>query len=179
MWMFCDITDPLLRSVLFPPPTHPNSDSDSPPPGFLREICDPISDGWFGTGTLAKAKTLMRAKIGALIENRISNDVEFSRVLAFPEHVDEANLNEDLARRFSLEGEGVSSREMQLATDIRAVIRGAVQARAILRRPVGGDTGGGEVGEKKVRWEGEGSEGEEVEMDEDQDERDDNDEIES
>ncbi|EYE92833.1 transcription factor TFIIIC subunit TFC1 [Aspergillus ruber CBS 135680] len=182
MWMFCDIADPLLRNFLFPP--NP-SDPTTPPPGFLRETCEPVTDGWYGTGTMAKAKAIMRAKILALTENRTTDDeAEFGRILAFPDHVDEQNLNEEILQ-FSCEGEGVGSREMQMATDIRAAIRGAASWRAVVRRPGGVDgKDGNEVGEggKKVQWEDEGegdegSEGEEVEMQdqegEDEDERDD------
>jgi general transcription factor 3C polypeptide 5 (transcription factor C subunit 1) len=59
---------------------------------------------------------------------------------------------------------------MQMATDIRAAIRGAASWRAVVRRPGSVDgKDGNEVGEggKKVQWEDEGegdegSEGEEV-----------------
>lgn len=126
----------------------------------------------------------MRAKILALTENRTTDDeAEFGRILAFPDHVDEQNLNEEILQ-FSCEGEGVGSREMQMATDIRAAIRGAASWRAVVRRPGGVDgKDGNEVGEggKKVQWEDEGegdegSEGEEVEMQDQEgedDERDD------
>lgn len=117
---------------------------------------------------MAKAKAIMRAKILALTENRATNDeAEFGRILAFPDHVDEENLNEDILK-FSCEGEEVSSKEMQMATDIRAAIRGAVSWRAVVSRP-GGVHGKDGEGGKKVQWEDEGegdegSEGEEVEM---------------
>lgn len=119
---------------------------------------------------MAKAKAIMRAKILALTENRITDDeAEFGRILEFPDHVNEENLNEDVLK-FSCEGEEVSSREMQMATDIRAAIRGAVSWRAVVSRRGSVDGKGGEAG-KKVQWEDEGegegdegSEGEEVEM---------------
>lgn len=139
---------------------------------------------------MAKAKAIMRAKILALTENRATDDeAEFGRILAFPDHVDEENLNEEVLQ-FSCEGEGVGSREMQMATDIRAAIRGAVSWRAVVSRPGGVDgKDGNKVGEggKKVRWEDEsegdeGSEGEEVEMQdqegEDEDENQDGDDAE-
>lgn len=113
LWMICDITDPLLCSVLFPP---------GPPPGFLRSKCDILVDGWYGNGTLAKAKAIMRAKVQTLMaENRATDDAEFDRIVAFPDY---ANTEEDLAK-FTLDSATASSREMQLATEVRGHIKGA------------------------------------------------------
>ncbi|PKX96545.1 transcription factor TFIIIC subunit TFC1 [Aspergillus novofumigatus IBT 16806] len=110
MWMFCDITDPLLRSILFP---------DPPPPGFLRETCEIAVDGWFGSGTIGKARTIMRAKVQSMLDGRAADEREFARVLRFPDHVAPDSSLAD----FTLDPEGTSSREMQLATDIRASIK--------------------------------------------------------
>ncbi|KAL1850289.1 tau 95 subunit of transcription factor TFIIIC [Paecilomyces lecythidis] len=111
LWMVCDITDSLLRSMLFPP---------GPPPGFLRSTCDILIDGWYGNGTMAKAKTIMRAKVQTLMaENRATDDSEFDRIVAFPDH---AAAEQDLAG-FTLDSATASSREMQLATEVRGHIR--------------------------------------------------------
>lgn len=188
MWMFCDITDPLLRSLLFPesaPASAPAQASEQGPP-FLRQTCEPVADGWFQTATLAKAKTIMRTKIQSLAEDRQPDDTVFARIVAlFPDHIDEANLQEDLVRRFSIDdnatGAGVggveaSSKEMQLATDIRAAIRGAVSWRAMVGRAAGGLQDGGQDGGqgkgrgKQVRWENDESEGEEEERERVEDE---------
>ncbi|GAD92040.1 RNA polymerase III transcription factor subunit, putative [Paecilomyces variotii No. 5] len=113
LWMVCDITDPLLRSMLFPP---------GPPPGFLRSTCDTFIDGWYGNGTMAKVKIIMRAKLQTLVaENRAVDDAEFDRIVAFPDH---AVTEQDLAG-FTLDSATASPREMQLATEIRGYIKSA------------------------------------------------------
>lgn len=172
MWMFCDITDPCLRSLLFPTTT---PTSDEPPPGFLRQTCETITDGWYGSGTLAKTKTIMRAKIHALATLNAPTDdaAEFTRIIeSFPDHVDDANSAAGVAA-FSLDPEVASSREIQLASDIRAAVKAAVSWRGMVRSASGGGAGGKKGGKagagagKVVRWgnENEGSEGEEEEMD--------------
>ncbi|RHZ57231.1 transcription factor TFIIIC subunit TFC1 [Aspergillus thermomutatus] len=167
MWMFCDITDPLLRSILFP------NEPDPPPPGFLRETCDIVVDGWFGSGTIGKARTIMRAKVQSMLEGRAADEREFARVLRFPDHVAPDGSLAD----FTLDPEGTSSREMQLATDIRASIKGswkgqldAAGAGANAAASVGG-VAPGAAREKRVQWsedvgEEEESEGEEEALEE-------------
>jgi general transcription factor 3C polypeptide 5 (transcription factor C subunit 1) len=147
MWMFCDITDPLLRSILFPDPQ---------PPGFLRETCEIAVDGWFGSGTIGKARTIMRAKVQSMLDGRAADEREFARVLRFPDHVAPDSSLAD----FTLDPEGTSSREMQLATDIRASIKaswkGQLDAAGASARTnaapsagvVASDAGGG----KRVQW---------------------------
>ena len=174
MWMFCDITDPCLRSLLFPTTTStPTSDVvDEPPQGFLRQTCETITDGWYGSGTLAKTKTIMRAKIHALATQDAPTDdaAEFTRIIeSFPDHVDDSNSAAGIAA-FSLDTEVASSREIQLASDIRAAVKAAVSWRGMVRSASGGAGSGGKKGGKAgkgVRWgnENEGSEGEEEEMD--------------
>ncbi|KAJ9316621.1 hypothetical protein DTO271D3_3128 [Paecilomyces variotii] len=126
LWMICDITDPLLRSILFPP---------GPPPGFLRSTCDILIDGWYGNGTLAKAKTIMRAKVQTLMaENRATDDAEFERIVAFPDH---AATEADLAN-FTLDPATASSRETQLATEVRGHIKGSPNWRGGISTGKGG-----------------------------------------
>ena len=113
MWMVCDITDPLLSSILSP---------TNPPSNFLRTTCDRVCDGWFGNGTLAKVKTIMRAKIQALAtDNRPTDDTDFVRLLSLPDH---ASIDDNIAE-FTLDPEVASSRELQLAAELRSTIRGA------------------------------------------------------
>lgn len=122
MWMICDITDPLLRRILFP--------ADPPPPNFLRSTCDIICDGWYGNGTLAKAKTIMRAKIQTLLqEGRAPDDSEFVRILAFPDH---AAVDDNSMADFMLDPETATSREMQLAAEVRSTIKGAPSWRGVV-----------------------------------------------
>ncbi|KAB8276320.1 RNA polymerase III transcription factor IIIC subunit-domain-containing protein [Aspergillus minisclerotigenes] len=111
MWMFCDITDPLLRSIVFPA---------EEAPGFIRETCDTVSDGWYGSGTLAKLKLIMRHKILGLIEERIPDDQDFARILSFPDYATPENVN----TAFTLDASVVSTKELTMATEIRAMIKG-------------------------------------------------------
>ncbi|KAJ5621022.1 hypothetical protein N7510_005006 [Penicillium lagena] len=106
IWMARDIQDPQLAAVLYPP---------TPSDTFLRSTCETIGDGWFGNGTIAKVKTIMRAKIQALIDGQKPVDADFRRVLAFPDH---ARSEADMVH-FTLDSD-VPSREMMLATEIRA-----------------------------------------------------------
>lgn len=199
MWMFCDITDPLLRNLLFPeeststvpeaapiPGTDPGTDPGAGERTFLRQTCEPVTDGWYQTATLAKAKTIMRSKIQTLSDDRTPDDALFARILTlFPDHVDEEHLQEDLARRFafddlgsvagggsmgsSVAGGEASSKEMQLATDIRAAIKSAVTWRGTVSRVAGrqdrAHESEGEEGE-------EGEEEDEREIDREEDEMD-------
>ncbi|EPS34924.1 hypothetical protein PDE_09888 [Penicillium oxalicum 114-2] len=112
IWMACDIADPILKNILYPP---------NPPNNFLRPSCEIITDGWFGNGTLAKVKTIMRCKIQTLIEDRQPRDAEFARIVTFPDH---AYTEEDLSL-FTVPLEGTTSREVAMATDVRASIKGA------------------------------------------------------
>lgn len=145
MWMLCDIHDPLLRKILFPELLNEDpsqqrylSFSDERVPrsalplaGFLRSKCDILCDGWFGNGTLAKAKTVMRIKIHSLLQdNQAVDDLEFTRILSFPEH---SSPDDPELTQFSFDldtgnGQPTSAtiREMQLAGDVRATIRGAL-----------------------------------------------------
>lgn len=168
IWMACDIKDPLLQSILYPPDA---------PPSFLCPECVSISNGWFGNGTMAKVKTIMRAKIAALMEDRVAPDSDFRRILQFPDH---ASSEADLAY-FTVDPATSSSKEIQYATEIRATIKGAPHWRrknekesyGLERRPGrGGPRKKGKMG-KTVGFDGtdgdvqpelEQSEGEEEEM---------------
>ncbi|KAJ5586722.1 uncharacterized protein N7459_002487 [Penicillium hispanicum] len=116
IWQVCDIKDPVLANILYPP---------NPPDGFLRPTCEIVSDGWFGNGTLAKAKTIMRFKIQSLIENRIPEDTGFERVLDLPDH---AYSEADIVH-FQVDSEVATSREVAMATEVRSAIKGAASWR--------------------------------------------------
>ncbi|KAJ6034354.1 uncharacterized protein N7446_009103 [Penicillium canescens] len=112
IWMISEIQDPQLKQALYPPPEKSV--------GFLREECEIVADGWYGNGTLGKAKTVMRHKIQALMEGREADDSEFWKVMELPDHArSEADFE-----KFTFDGD-VSSREMQLATEVRSAIRGS------------------------------------------------------
>ncbi|CAG8314966.1 unnamed protein product [Penicillium salamii] len=118
IWMVGDIKDPQLHAVLYP---------ENPGPDFLRKECDTVTDGWFGNGTLAKAKTVMRAKIAVLMEGREPADEDYSLVMTLPDH---AYSEEDFPS-FTLDLETSSSKEIALATEVRSAIRGAPMWRTL------------------------------------------------
>lgn len=112
IWMIGDIKDPQLQATLYP---------ENPEPNFLRETCEIISDGWFYNGTLAKARTVMRGKIQALMEGREAMDEDYVRILQFPTHA----YSEDDFPSFTLDPETSTSKEIAMATEVRASIRGS------------------------------------------------------
>ncbi|KAI9807123.1 MAG: hypothetical protein M1825_005840 [Sarcosagium campestre] len=56
VWQVCDITDPLLAQILATQ--------------SLRDECQPSTDGWYHSGTIAKVKGIMKAKLQALQAGR-------------------------------------------------------------------------------------------------------------
>ncbi|KAJ5442973.1 Transcription factor IIIC subunit 5 [Penicillium cf. griseofulvum] len=130
IWMVGDIEDPQLKADLFPPDAGP---------GFLRKDCDIVTDGWFGNGTLAKAKAVMRHKIQALMEGREPDDQDYVRVMRLPAH---ARSEADFPL-FTLDPEVATQKEITLATEIRAIIRSSPVWRnltanaGLVRREVG------------------------------------------
>ncbi|KAJ5398504.1 hypothetical protein N7465_008993 [Penicillium sp. CMV-2018d] len=112
IWMIGEIQDPQLRADLYP------ADAG---PGFLRSECDIVTDGWFGNGTLAKAKTVMRHKIQALMEGREPVDEDYTKIMQLPAH---ARSEADFPL-FTLDPEVATQKEISLATEIRAIIRGS------------------------------------------------------
>lgn len=122
IWMVCDIVDPIVKGILYPP----NADNEK----FLRRECEIFSDGWYGSGTLAKAKVIMRQKIHALSqEHREPSDAEFACLLGFPDHVsieDGTKLD-----KFHLNSDEATPRETMLATEVRAAIKGTISWRML------------------------------------------------
>ncbi|KAL3706151.1 tau 95 subunit of transcription factor TFIIIC [Talaromyces marneffei ATCC 18224] len=122
IWMVCDIVDPILKRILYPP----NADNKT----FLRSECEIFSDGWYGSGTLAKAKVIMRQKIHALSqEHREPSDAEYECLLGFPDHITEVDGLK--LERFHLDAEKATPRETMLATEVRATIKGAISWRML------------------------------------------------
>ena len=151
IWMVRDIADPMIKSVLY---KEDNKSANGEP--FLRETCDGVSDGWFGNGALAKAKTIMRAKISALIEGRQPDEGDFRRILEFPDHAE----NEADLVNFMFDSSSSTKRDDMLATEVRAAIKGS---------PVWRDKHDKEKqtelkGKKKCKGKGKEKEKEKVEM---------------
>lgn len=89
VWQMCDITDPLLKSML-----------DEAP---LRDKCDTASDGWYTNGTWAKVKTIMKAKMMAILGGQV-HDSQFEDELwrlhhKIPDILDEHNRAEAIFER--------------------------------------------------------------------------------
>lgn len=152
MWMFCDITDPLLQSILSPSPE---------PANFLRKTCDTTMDGWYGNGTTAKLKAIMRHKIMALYEGRTTDDSEYAALLDLPDHASPAT---GLAG-FGLDPGRATATAMMLGTEIRSTIKGALTWKEMVRGKQGRGGGGGNEEQGGVNVEDEG-EGEGVEEEE-------------
>ncbi|TVY73448.1 Transcription factor tau subunit sfc1 [Lachnellula suecica] len=72
-WQVCDVTDPLLSSLIG------NAN--------CRYTCDSIVDGWFHNGLWAKVKAIMRTKIVALRVGKQLPDQEFAIALSLPDHI--------------------------------------------------------------------------------------------
>ncbi|KAJ5197544.1 hypothetical protein N7449_008023 [Penicillium cf. viridicatum] len=136
IWMVGEIQDAQLRADLYPPDAGP---------GFLRSECDIVTDGWFGNGTLAKAKTIMRHKIQALMEGREPVDEDYTKIMQLPAH---ARSEADFSL-FTLDPDVATQKEISLATEVRAIIRSSpvwrnLSANAgLVRRDVGEGRGKG------------------------------------
>ncbi|KAJ5602453.1 hypothetical protein N7537_005409 [Penicillium hordei] len=136
IWMVGEIQDAQLRADLYPPDAGP---------GFLRSECDIVTDGWFGNGTLAKAKTVMRHKIQALMEGREPVDEDYTKIMQLPAH---ARSEADFPL-FTLDPDVATQKEISLATEVRAIIRSSpiwrnLSANAgLVRRDVGEGRGKG------------------------------------
>lgn len=114
VWQVCDITDPLLKSLLST--IH------------LREECDIRSDGWYQNGTWAKAKIIMKAKLAKIMEGGTPSDLDYTKLLEIPDVIDASTRKQAI-----LKGKG-TPQEVQWATDIRAVASSPAK-----RKPLGPD----------------------------------------
>ena len=99
VWQVCDITDPLLRSLL---------DTRA-----LRDECDIRSDGWYHNGTWAKTRIIMKAKLKKITEGGIPSNVDYSRLLEIPDII-----NASTRQQAVLKGKK-TPQEVQWASDIR------------------------------------------------------------
>ncbi|KAJ5272420.1 tau 95 subunit of transcription factor TFIIIC [Penicillium angulare] len=115
IWMACDVTDPLLKNLLFPPDL---PEGDLGP--HVRDTCEVVSDGWFGNGLLAKVKIIMRMKIASLMDGIQPLDEDYRDVAGFPNY---AENEADVITHFQLDPRKSSQKEIAMATEIRAAIR--------------------------------------------------------
>lgn len=159
IWMAKDLADPLLHSIVFPP--GPEGNPDQSPPNFLRAQCEPISDGWYGNGTIAKVKAIMRNKIQTLIDDRVPDDAEFEKIVAFPNI---AHSEEEVARFFSFDPKTVSNRDLVLATEVRSNIKASPNWRGMKKEKKEGEVDVRKGVEEEEQEQEQESEGEEEEM---------------
>jgi general transcription factor 3C polypeptide 5 (transcription factor C subunit 1) len=73
LWQLCDISDPLLASLI-----------ESSPYSTTFEI---KADGWYPNGSMAKIRSIMRAKIQAIRQKKILLDGDFARALEVPDEI--------------------------------------------------------------------------------------------
>lgn len=117
-WQICDVTDPLLRSIL---------DTTS-----IQEECDVHQFGWYYNGTLCKARAIMRDKIDFLLRGLEQPQAEYEKIAKLPERV----TREKLAETYLADAE-VGSKAGELAIEVRSMARlgeKSAQARAKERR---------------------------------------------
>lgn len=73
LWQVCDLIDPLLRDIL---------DTDD-----IRPDCDIHQWGWYWSGTLAKARTIMRDKMRCLLAGQAQPDDQYRVVMTMPNRI--------------------------------------------------------------------------------------------
>ncbi|KAF2455638.1 RNA polymerase III transcription factor IIIC subunit-domain-containing protein [Lineolata rhizophorae] len=105
-WQVCDITDPLIRSILDHSSTRKEFD---------------LYDGWYPNVTWAKAKIITRDKMTMLLAGEMPVNEEYQRIVDFPETVDESNSYLLAPGRDS----EPSAKETYLCGEIRGAIRPA------------------------------------------------------
>lgn len=76
-WQLCDISDPLLKSLV---------DSEE-----IRPRVNDV-DGWYPNGTIAKIKTIMREKILTILADQKPNDMDYASLLDYPEYITPDNV---------------------------------------------------------------------------------------
>ncbi|KAI9828857.1 MAG: tau 95 subunit of transcription factor TFIIIC [Phylliscum demangeonii] len=102
VWQVCDITDPLLKSLL-------TTD-------HVRATCDHRHDGWYLNGVLSKAKTILREKMRSMIDSPTGTcrpDSDFARILELPDIIDADT------KHLAILSKDAASWEVELATEIR------------------------------------------------------------
>ncbi|KAJ5223359.1 hypothetical protein N7468_007901 [Penicillium chermesinum] len=111
IWMVCDIEDPVVKNILYPPDEFTRGPEKRP---HVREECEASGDGWFGNGTTAKVKVIMRNKIQALLDGYEMDDADFEKIAALP---DRADTEEEITRLFQVNMEECSPKVIAMATD--------------------------------------------------------------
>ena len=114
IWMVCDIEDPIVKNILYPKDEFTRAPNKR---AHVRTECEISADGWFGNGTQAKVKVIMRNKIQALLEGYELDDAEFEQIASLPDY---AETEEEVSRVFQINMETASPKVIAMATDVRA-----------------------------------------------------------
>lgn len=104
LWQICDISDPLLRSLV---------DTD-----VLRDNCDIMSDGWYTNGTLAKIRVIMKAKVSAILAGEAIDEQLESELSRLQEKVPDILTEENRAEAIFEKGTA-TARMMKWAESLR------------------------------------------------------------
>ncbi|KAL8851997.1 MAG: hypothetical protein Q9221_003102 [Calogaya cf. arnoldii] len=105
VWQLCDITDPLLRSML--------------ETNTVRDECNQKSDGWFTNGTMAKVRVIMKAKIQMILTGNVDDAEQNEELQMLSKSVpDVITLENRSAAVFS----NASKRMMAMAETLRAYV---------------------------------------------------------
>ncbi|KAI4087518.1 MAG: hypothetical protein LQ344_006713 [Seirophora lacunosa] len=107
VWQMCDVSDPLIKSML-----------DTTP---LRDECDTSSDGWYPNGTWAKLKIIMKVKMTSILDGDV-HDPQLDNELSIlnrkiPDIMTERNRSEAIFEKGT-----ASSRMVKWAESVRTVV---------------------------------------------------------
>ncbi|KAL8725775.1 MAG: hypothetical protein Q9166_007140 [cf. Caloplaca sp. 2 TL-2023] len=102
VWQLCDITDPLLKSML--------------ETNKLRDECHMLSDGWYPNGIMSKVRVVMKAKMGMILAGNVDDAEQNSELAALCRMVPDVMTIENRSETiFS----NVSKRMASLAEQVR------------------------------------------------------------
>ncbi|KAF2685418.1 hypothetical protein K458DRAFT_300865 [Lentithecium fluviatile CBS 122367] len=79
IFQFCDITDPLIRKIL---------DTND-----IRETCALTSQGWYHSGTWAKATVILKDKMNRIIGGEKPDNSLYDRIITWPELWDDQEIH--------------------------------------------------------------------------------------
>ncbi|KAF1954110.1 hypothetical protein CC80DRAFT_493958 [Byssothecium circinans] len=78
LFQFCDITDPLIRAIL---------DTTD-----IRKTCAPTAQGWYHSGTWAKATVILKDKMNRILMGEDVDESLYHRVISWPELWDDKEI---------------------------------------------------------------------------------------
>lgn len=127
VWQMCDVSDPLVKSIL-----------DTAP---LRDECDTVSDGWYTNGTWAKIKVIMKAKITAILAGDVDDGQLESELLRLhqkiPDILTEKNRSQAIFEKGSVPNRMVKWAELVRTTAVRPGGRAVAWGPSTAKKPRG------------------------------------------